>query len=138
MISLVIFTILALYIPELGRYMFTNAPYSPNILMAIIFLGQGFGLDMTSINKAFDNMTWLLITVLFMVVISNQINWLIVWLDIPDEAKYALAIFLSMPTTMNTGLVFTANVKGNVPFGLATVIIGQLCSAFTVPFFIKL
>lgn len=105
--------------------------------MAIIFLGQGFGLDMSSINKAFDNTLWLVLTVLAMVVLTNQINWLIVNLSIPNEAKYALAIFLSMPTTMNTGLVFTANVKGNVPFGLACVIIGQLCSAFTVPFFIK-
>lgn len=106
--------------------------------MAIIFLGQGFGLDMSSINKAFDNTSWLFVTVLLMVVITNQLNWLIVNLNIPDEAKYGLAIFLSMPTTMNTGLVFTANVKGNVPFGLACVIIGQLCSAFTVPFFIKI
>jgi len=93
---------------------------------------------MTSINKAFDNMYWLIATVILMVALSNQINWIIVQLNIPDEAKYALAIFLSMPTTMNTGLVFTSNVKGNVPFGLASVILGQLCSAFTVPFFIKM
>jgi predicted Na+-dependent transporter len=43
-----------------------------------------------------------------------------------------------MPTTMNSGLVFIQNVEGNVAFGLACVIIGQLVSCITIPFFVKM
>jgi len=61
---------------------------------------------MSSINKAFENWPWVIFTVFLMVILSNQICWIIVYLDfIPPLAKYALAVYLSMPTTMNSGLV---------------------------------
>mmetsp|Transcript_17686 Transcript_17686/g.38936 ORF Transcript_17686/g.38936 Transcript_17686/m.38936 type:complete len:123 (+) Transcript_17686:104-472(+) len=115
-----------------------NIPWITNIVISGIFFSSGISLNLKSIGQAFDNCKVLVLTLIVMNVITNQINWLFVYTGLPFNAKLSLVLFMSMPTTINSGLVIVSSVGGNSALGLGTIILGHLSSVFTIPFFVQL
>ena len=137
-LGIVVGVVLGALYPPPGRWL--SALPTTTIAICFIFCVQGLRLDTEEAKDALRSYRASLygfITILFL---SPFLSFPLQWMPLdPPELTYGLCLFLCMPTTISTGVIFTRESHGNASLALLLCIGTTLLSIplmpFTIPFF---
>ena len=127
----------ALYPPP-GRWLSTFP--TTTIAICFIFLIQGLRLDTEEAKDALRSYRATLFGLVMILFLSPFLSFPLQWMPLePAELTYGLCLFLCMPTTISTGVIFTREAHGNSSLALllciATTLLSIPLMPFTIPFF---
>ena len=110
------------------------------IAICFIFCVQGLRLDTEEAKDALRSYRATLYGAAMILFVSPFLSFPLQWMPLdPPELTYGLCLFLCMPTTISTGVIFTREAHGNSSLALLLCIGTTLLSIplmpFTIPFF---
>ena len=122
----------ALYPPP-GRWLSTFP--TTTIAICLIFCVQGLRLDTEEAKDALRSYRATLWGVAMILFITPFLSFPLQWMPLdPPELTYGLCLFLCMPTTISTGVIFTRESHGNSSLALLLCIGTTLLSIPLMPF----
>jgi len=127
----------ALYPPP-GRWLSTFP--TTTVAICLIFCIQGLRLDTEEAKDALRSYRATLYGFIMILFLTPFFSFPLQWMPLdPPELTYGICLFLCMPTTISTGVIFTRESHGNSSLALLLCIGTTLLSIplmpFTIPFF---
>ena len=105
------------------------------IAIAIIFFLQGLKLETKEAKDALISWRASLYGLIFILIFSPLLSLLILMIEIqPKDLIIGIALFLTMPATISTGVIFTREAHGNSSLALLLCVGSTLIGMFILPF----
>jgi solute carrier family 10 (sodium/bile acid cotransporter), member 7 len=135
-IGLALLLFFAYFVPAPGIYL-GQTPVN-TISIFVVFLISGLNLRTEEIKRAITSYKSYIFGLLSILVLSPLLSFGIVLIPFgPIEFAQGLAIFVTMPTTVSTGVLMTGEANGNVALAVLLSTVTNLLAVFSVPFFVS-
>ncbi len=130
-----VFTITVLdftdHISDAGKFL--KSCNGPNIVIFVIFLFSGFGIDTSQIKAGLKDITGLITALVIIFIIAPCLGFLFGMLPFYHEIILGIFLVSVLPTTLSSGVVMTGASGGNMVHALLITIISNFISIFTIP-----